>query len=138
MFTSACFFFLSFFSFLSAFLYPSPVGDSQRGKRETIEQAHILSEGQKKMVRFWGHSLEEDAEWGEPQVKDSGVDTCSSTTLNEDHSHSEKVPAPVPACTLSLSSSFFFVFWLFWVFFSSFAFSSGFFFCCCYFICLGS
>ncbi|GAA6065148.1 regulating synaptic membrane exocytosis protein 2 isoform X1 [Tachysurus ichikawai] len=67
-------------------------GDSQRGKRETIEQAHILSEGQKKMVRFWGHSLEEDAEWGEPQVKDSGVDTCSSTTLNEDHSHSEKHP----------------------------------------------
>ncbi|XP_027027430.1 regulating synaptic membrane exocytosis protein 2 isoform X20 [Tachysurus fulvidraco] len=44
------------------------------------------------MVRFWGHSLEEDAEWGEPQVKDSGVDTCSSTTLNEDHSHSEKHP----------------------------------------------
>ncbi|XP_027027380.2 regulating synaptic membrane exocytosis protein 2 isoform X12 [Tachysurus fulvidraco] len=70
----------------------SEKGDSQRGKRETIEQAHILSEGQKKMVRFWGHSLEEDAEWGEPQVKDSGVDTCSSTTLNEDHSHSEKHP----------------------------------------------
>ncbi|XP_062841830.1 regulating synaptic membrane exocytosis protein 2 isoform X1 [Trichomycterus rosablanca] len=44
------------------------------------------------MVRFWGHSLEEDAEWGEPQVKDSGVDTCSSTTLNEEHSHSEKHP----------------------------------------------
>lgn len=45
------------------------------------------------MVRFGGHSLEEDAEWCEPQVKDSGVDTCSSTTLNEDnqHSHSEKV-----------------------------------------------
>lgn len=118
MFTSACLFFFPFF-FLSAFLYPSPVGDSQRGKRETNEQAHILSEGQKKMVRFWGHSLEEDAEWGEPQVKDSGVDTCSSTTLNEEHSHSEKVPAPVPACTLSLSSSFFF--------FLSFAFSSGFF-----------
>ncbi|XP_047006326.1 regulating synaptic membrane exocytosis protein 2 isoform X11 [Ictalurus punctatus] len=70
----------------------SEKGDSQRGKRETIEQAHILSEGQKKMVRFWGHSLEEDAEWGEPQVKDSGVDTCSSTTLNEEHSHSEKHP----------------------------------------------
>ncbi|XP_053467510.1 regulating synaptic membrane exocytosis protein 2 isoform X6 [Ictalurus furcatus] len=91
MFTSACLFFFFPF-FLSAFLYPSPVGDSQRGKRETIEQAHILSEGQKKMVRFWGHSLEEDAEWGEPQVKDSGVDTCSSTTLNEEHSHSEKHP----------------------------------------------
>ncbi|KAM9436433.1 regulating synaptic membrane exocytosis protein 2 isoform 2-T2 [Clarias gariepinus] len=70
----------------------SEKGDSQRGKRETIEQGHILSEGQKKMVRFWGHSLEEDAEWGEPQVKDSGVDTCSSTTLNEEHSHSEKHP----------------------------------------------
>ncbi|KAI4891114.1 hypothetical protein NFI96_032864 [Prochilodus magdalenae] len=70
----------------------SEKGDSQRGKRKTIEQAHILSEGQKKMVRFWGHSLEEDAEWCEPQVKDSGVDTCSSTTLNEEHSHSEKHP----------------------------------------------
>ncbi|XP_037389915.1 regulating synaptic membrane exocytosis protein 2 isoform X40 [Pygocentrus nattereri] len=70
----------------------SEKGDSQRAKRKTIEQAHILSEGQKKMVRFWGHSLEEDAEWCEPQVKDSGVDTCSSTTLNEEHSHSEKHP----------------------------------------------
>ncbi|KAK7820161.1 hypothetical protein U0070_003572, partial [Myodes glareolus] len=39
-----------------------------------------------------GHSLEEDLEWSEPQIKDSGVDTCSSTTLNEDHSHSEKHP----------------------------------------------
>uniref|UniRef100_A0A3B1J408 Regulating synaptic membrane exocytosis 2 n=1 Tax=Astyanax mexicanus TaxID=7994 RepID=A0A3B1J408_ASTMX len=70
----------------------SEKGDSQREKRKTIEQAHILSEGQKKMVRFWGHSMEEDAEWCEPQVKDSGVDTCSSTTLNEEHSHSEKHP----------------------------------------------
>lgn len=82
------------------FFYPTPVGDSQRGKRKTIERAFLsdsthntLSERQKKMVRFGGHSLEEDAEWCEPQVKDSGVDTCSSTTLNEDnqHSHSEKV-----------------------------------------------
>lgn len=120
MFTSACLFFFPFF--LSAFLYPSLVGDSQRGKRETIEQAHILSEGQKKMVRFWGHSLEEDAEWGEPQVKDSGVDTCSSTTLNEEHSHSEKVPALVPACTVSLSNVQFILF--------SFALSSGFWFVC--------
>jgi len=47
------------------------------------------------MVRFGGHSLEEDAEWCEPQVKDSGVDTCSSTTLNEEHSHSEKVLGPL-------------------------------------------
>ncbi|XP_038832232.1 regulating synaptic membrane exocytosis protein 2 isoform X14 [Salvelinus namaycush] len=79
----------------------SEKGDSQRGKRKTIEQAFLsdsthntLSERQKKMVRFGGHSLEEDAEWCEPQVKDSGVDTCSSTTLNEDnqHSHSEKHP----------------------------------------------
>ncbi|XP_042597542.1 regulating synaptic membrane exocytosis protein 2-like isoform X5 [Cyprinus carpio] len=70
----------------------SEKGDSQRGKRQTFEQAHTLSEGQKKMVRFGGHSLEEDAEWCEPQVKDSGVDTCSSTTLNEEHSHSEKHP----------------------------------------------
>ncbi|XP_043395156.1 regulating synaptic membrane exocytosis protein 2 isoform X30 [Chelonia mydas] len=44
------------------------------------------------MVCFGGHSLEEDLEWSEPQVKDSGVDTCSSTTLNEEHSHSEKHP----------------------------------------------
>ncbi|XP_028835578.1 regulating synaptic membrane exocytosis protein 2 isoform X39 [Denticeps clupeoides] len=70
----------------------SEKGDSQRGKRKTIEQAHTLSERQKKMVRFGGHSLEEDAEWCEPLVKDSGVDTCSSTTLNEEHSHSEKHP----------------------------------------------
>lgn len=78
-------------SFVSFCLYPMSVGDSQRGKRQTFEQSHILSEGQKKMVRFGGHSLEEDADWCEPQVKDSGVDTCSSTTLNEEHSHSEKV-----------------------------------------------
>uniref|UniRef100_A0A672SX08 Regulating synaptic membrane exocytosis 2 n=1 Tax=Sinocyclocheilus grahami TaxID=75366 RepID=A0A672SX08_SINGR len=70
----------------------SEKGDSQRGKRQTFEQSHTLSEGQKKTVRFGGHSLEEDAEWCEPQVKDSGVDTCSSTTLNEEHSHSEKHP----------------------------------------------
>ncbi|XP_061919649.1 regulating synaptic membrane exocytosis protein 2 isoform X21 [Entelurus aequoreus] len=56
------------------------------------EPAHTLSERQKKMVRFGGHSFEEDLAWCEPQVKDSGVDTCSSTTLNEEHSHSEKHP----------------------------------------------
>ncbi|XP_076869203.1 regulating synaptic membrane exocytosis protein 2 isoform X3 [Brachyhypopomus gauderio] len=70
----------------------SEKGNSQRGKRDTFEQAHILSEAQKRAVGFSGHSLEEDADWCEPQVKDSGVDTCSSTTLNEDHSHSEKHP----------------------------------------------
>ncbi|XP_034084850.1 regulating synaptic membrane exocytosis protein 2 isoform X11 [Gymnodraco acuticeps] len=76
----------------------SEKGDSQRGKRKTIEQTfmseptHTLSERQKKMVRFGGHSFEEDLAWCEPQVKDSGVDTCSSTTLNEEHSHSEKHP----------------------------------------------
>ncbi|XP_066480908.1 regulating synaptic membrane exocytosis protein 2 isoform X1 [Tiliqua scincoides] len=75
----------------------SEKGDSQRGKRKTSEQAvlsdsNILSERQKKMVYFGGHSLEEDLEWSEPQIKDSGVDTCSSTTLNEEHSHSEKHP----------------------------------------------
>ncbi|KAM4633702.1 regulating synaptic membrane exocytosis protein 2 isoform 3-T3 [Polymixia lowei] len=76
----------------------SEKGDSQRGKRKTIGQAfmseptHTLSERQKKMVRFGGHSFEEDLAWCEPQVKDSGVDTCSSTTLNEEHSHSEKHP----------------------------------------------
>ncbi|XP_074842882.1 regulating synaptic membrane exocytosis protein 2 isoform X9 [Carettochelys insculpta] len=75
----------------------SEKGHSQRGKRKTSEQAvlsdsNTLSERQKKMVYFGGHSLEEDLEWPEPQVKDSGVDTCSSTTLNEEHSHSEKHP----------------------------------------------
>ncbi|XP_056142236.1 regulating synaptic membrane exocytosis protein 2 isoform X2 [Lampris incognitus] len=76
----------------------SEKGDSQRGKRQTIERAFMseptcaLSERQKKMVRFGGHSFEEDLAWCEPQVKDSGVDTCSSTTLNEEHSHSEKHP----------------------------------------------
>ncbi|KAJ7985607.1 hypothetical protein DPEC_G00353820 [Dallia pectoralis] len=79
----------------------SEKGHSQRGKRKTIERAFLpdsphntLSEGQKKTVRFGCRSVEEDAEWCEPQVKDSGVDTCSSTTLNEDnqHSHSEKHP----------------------------------------------
>ena len=49
------------------------------------------SERQKEMMCFGGHSLEEDLEWSEPQIKDSGVDTCSSTTLNEEHSHSDKV-----------------------------------------------
>ncbi|XP_069587856.1 regulating synaptic membrane exocytosis protein 2 isoform X16 [Ranitomeya imitator] len=75
----------------------SEKGDSQRGKRKTSEQAvlsdsNTLSERQKKMVCFGAHSLEEDLEWSEPQIKDSGVDTCSSTTLNEEHSHSEKHP----------------------------------------------
>ncbi|XP_070604292.1 regulating synaptic membrane exocytosis protein 2 isoform X17 [Erythrolamprus reginae] len=75
----------------------SEKGDSQRGKRKTSDQAvlsdsNILSERQKKMVCFGGQSLEEDLEWSEPQIKDSGVDTCSSTTLNEEHSHSEKHP----------------------------------------------
>ncbi|XP_040117864.1 regulating synaptic membrane exocytosis protein 2 isoform X29 [Oryx dammah] len=75
----------------------SEKGDSQKGKRKTSEQAVLLdsntrSERQKKMMYFGGHSLEEDLEWSEPQIKDSGVDTCSSTTLNEEHSHSDKHP----------------------------------------------
>ncbi|XP_053323704.1 regulating synaptic membrane exocytosis protein 2 isoform X2 [Spea bombifrons] len=75
----------------------SEKGDSQRGKRKTSEQSvmsdsNTLSERQKKMLCYGGHSLEEDLEWSEPQIKDSGVDTCSSTTLNEEHSHSEKHP----------------------------------------------
>ncbi|XP_068093906.1 regulating synaptic membrane exocytosis protein 2 isoform X35 [Hyperolius riggenbachi] len=75
----------------------SEKGDSQRGKRKTSDQAvlsdsNTLSERQKRMVCFGAHSLEEDLEWSEPQIKDSGVDTCSSTTLNEEHSHSDKHP----------------------------------------------
>lgn len=53
-----------------------------------------ISASKKKIVRFGqgeGRSLEEDAEWSEPQVKDSGVDTGSSTTLNEEHSLASKV-----------------------------------------------
>ncbi|XP_050993615.1 regulating synaptic membrane exocytosis protein 2 isoform X1 [Labeo rohita] len=76
----------------------SEKGNIQRGKRKTNEQAYFLdasyapSERQKTVVRFWERSHDEDAEWCEPQVKDSGVDTCSSTTLNEEHSHSDKHP----------------------------------------------
>ncbi|XP_045143766.1 regulating synaptic membrane exocytosis protein 2 isoform X18 [Echinops telfairi] len=75
----------------------SEKGDSQKGKRKTSEQAvlsdsYTRSERQKKRMYFGGHSLEADLEWSEPQIKDSGVDTCSSTTLNEDHSRSEKHP----------------------------------------------
>uniref|UniRef100_A0A8C1TCH7 Regulating synaptic membrane exocytosis 2 n=1 Tax=Cyprinus carpio TaxID=7962 RepID=A0A8C1TCH7_CYPCA len=76
----------------------SEKGNIQRGKRKTNEQAHFLdasyapSERQKTVVRFWERSHDEDAECCEPQVKDSGVDTCSSTTLNEEHSHSNKHP----------------------------------------------
>ncbi|XP_040853062.1 regulating synaptic membrane exocytosis protein 2 isoform X19 [Ochotona curzoniae] len=75
----------------------SEKGDSQKGKRKTSEQAvlsdsNTRSERQKKMMCFGGHSLEEDLEWSEPQIKDSGVDTCSSTTLNEEHSRSDKHP----------------------------------------------
>uniref|UniRef100_A0A8C3BJ53 Regulating synaptic membrane exocytosis 2 n=1 Tax=Cairina moschata TaxID=8855 RepID=A0A8C3BJ53_CAIMO len=95
IYTFACFLFCFLFFFF--FFYPTSIGDSQRGKRKTSEQAvlsdsNTLSERQKKMVCFGGHSLEEDLEWSEPQIKDSGVDTCSSTTLNEEHSHSEKHP----------------------------------------------
>ncbi|XP_029403657.1 regulating synaptic membrane exocytosis protein 2 isoform X44 [Mus pahari] len=75
----------------------SEKGDSQKGKRKTSEQgvlsdSNTRSERQKKMMYYGGHSLEEDLEWSEPQIKDSGVDTCSSTTLNEEHSRSAKHP----------------------------------------------
>ncbi|XP_017171859.1 regulating synaptic membrane exocytosis protein 2 isoform X1 [Mus musculus] len=75
----------------------SEKGDSQKGKRKTSEQgvlsdSNTRSERQKKRMYYGGHSLEEDLEWSEPQIKDSGVDTCSSTTLNEEHSHSDKHP----------------------------------------------
>ncbi|XP_027287273.1 regulating synaptic membrane exocytosis protein 2 isoform X11 [Cricetulus griseus] len=75
----------------------SEKGDSQKGKRKTSEQgvlsdSNTRSERQKKRMYFGGHSLEEDLEWSEPQIKDSGVDTCSSTTLNEEHGHSAQHP----------------------------------------------
>ncbi|XP_042121201.1 regulating synaptic membrane exocytosis protein 2 isoform X18 [Peromyscus maniculatus bairdii] len=75
----------------------SEKGDSQKGKRKTSEQgvwsdSNTRSGRQRKMMYCGGHSLEEDLEWSEPQIKDSGVDTCSSTTLNEEQSHGEKHP----------------------------------------------
>ncbi|XP_036064578.1 regulating synaptic membrane exocytosis protein 2 isoform X2 [Onychomys torridus] len=75
----------------------SEKGDSQKGKRKTSEQgvwsdSNTRSGRQRKMMYCGGHSLEEDLEWSEPQIKDSGVDTCSSTTLNEEHSPSVKHP----------------------------------------------
>ncbi|XP_063118950.1 regulating synaptic membrane exocytosis protein 2 isoform X13 [Rattus norvegicus] len=75
----------------------SEKGDSQKGKRKTSEQAvwsdsNTRSERQKKVMYSGGHSLDEDLEWSEPQTKDSGVDTCSSTTLNEERSHSDEHP----------------------------------------------
>lgn len=108
---------LCMFSFLYlcfVLFYLTLLGDSQKGKRKTSEQgvlsdSNTRSERQKKIMYCGGHSLEEDLEWSEPQIKDSGVDTCSSTTLNEDHSRSEKVlslrplqPAPPFALCHSL------------------------------------
>lgn len=105
---------LCMFSFLYlcfVLFYLTLVGDSQKGKRKTSEQgvlsdSNTRSERQKKIMYCGGHSLEEDLEWSEPQIKDSGVDTCSSTTLNEDHSHSEKVLRlrPPSACSFGLPS----------------------------------
>lgn len=90
------------FSFLYLLFYLTLVGDSQKGKRKTSEQAvwsdsNTRSERQKKVMYSGGHSLDEDLEWSEPQTKDSGVDTCSSTTLNEERSHSDEVPRLQPA-----------------------------------------
>ncbi|XP_040586464.1 regulating synaptic membrane exocytosis protein 2 isoform X25 [Mesocricetus auratus] len=81
----------------------SEKGGSQKGKRKTSEQgvlsdSNTRSERQKRRMYFGGHSLEEDLEWSEPQIKDSGVDTCSSTTLNEEHSHSDKHPVTWQPC----------------------------------------
>uniref|UniRef100_A0AAY4D3F2 Regulating synaptic membrane exocytosis 2 n=1 Tax=Denticeps clupeoides TaxID=299321 RepID=A0AAY4D3F2_9TELE len=69
-------------------------GHSVRGKRKTNARPIFLdvTYGQPER-RTDGRSYEEDdAEWSEPQVKDSGVDTCSSTTLNEESSQAEKHP----------------------------------------------
>lgn len=98
-------FFVSFFCFV--LFYLTLVGDSQKGKRKTSEQgvwsdSNTRSGRQRKMMYCGGHSLEEDLEWSEPQIKDSGVDTCSSTTLNEEQSHGEKV-LPL-ACSSGLPS----------------------------------
>ncbi|XP_071804300.1 regulating synaptic membrane exocytosis protein 2-like isoform X2 [Asterias amurensis] len=58
-------------------------------------ESEIASSAKKKIVRFGrgeGRSMEEDTEWSEPQIKDSGVDTGSSTTLNEEHNLVPKHP----------------------------------------------
>ena len=60
------------------------------------ESELAISAAKKKIVRFGrgeGRSMEEDPEWSEPQIKDSGVDTGSSTTLNEEHGLAPKVSA---------------------------------------------
>ncbi|XP_077990768.1 regulating synaptic membrane exocytosis protein 2-like [Glandiceps talaboti] len=62
-------------------------------KRKAAIHYGLLSESEmtaakKKIVRFGrgeGRSMDEDLEWSEPQIKDSGVDTSSNTTLNEEH-----------------------------------------------------
>uniref|UniRef100_A0A2I3HMB0 Regulating synaptic membrane exocytosis 2 n=1 Tax=Nomascus leucogenys TaxID=61853 RepID=A0A2I3HMB0_NOMLE len=54
---------------------------SEKGKKEKTSEQAVLSDSN---TRIW--------KWSEPQIKDSGVDTCSSTTLNEEHSHSDKHP----------------------------------------------
>ena len=66
-------------------------------------ESELASSAKKKIVRFGrgeGRSMEEDPEWSEPQIKDSGVDTGSSTTLNEEHSLAPKVR---PRSTLLLN-----------------------------------
>ncbi|XP_046875549.1 regulating synaptic membrane exocytosis protein 2 [Hypomesus transpacificus] len=73
--------------------------DSQGADREPrgqqallLESSDSLADRLRRMVGLGGRSFDEDPEWCEPQVKDSGVDTCSSTTLNEELSHSDKHP----------------------------------------------
>ncbi|XP_067112343.1 regulating synaptic membrane exocytosis protein 2-like [Osmerus mordax] len=72
--------------------------ESAQGSERLGEQALLLDSSDsladrlRRMVGLGGRSFDEDPEWCEPQVKDSGVDTCSSTTLNEELSHSDKHP----------------------------------------------
>ncbi|XP_070533508.1 regulating synaptic membrane exocytosis protein 2-like isoform X5 [Ptychodera flava] len=71
--------------------------ESYDGKRKAAMQSGHHSESEmtaakKKIVRFGrgeGRSMDEDLEWSEPQIKDSGVDTSSSTTLYEEHNLSK-------------------------------------------------
>ncbi|XP_006816755.2 regulating synaptic membrane exocytosis protein 2-like [Saccoglossus kowalevskii] len=74
--------------------------ESYADKTKAVKQSGHLSESEmsaakKKIVRFGrgeGRSMDEDLEWSEPLIKDSGVDTSSSTTLNEEHSLTAKHP----------------------------------------------
>ncbi|XP_063958594.1 regulating synaptic membrane exocytosis protein 2-like isoform X6 [Lytechinus pictus] len=70
---------------------PAPSSSSHHIRHHSESEINLVS-SPKKIVHFGrgeaGHSLEED----DRQIKDSGIDTCSSTTLNEEHNLGAKYP----------------------------------------------